>query len=153
MSCDTHEEALALHADGALPEAERGALEAHLQSCPSCARELAELRALLGDLRVAPDDARPPQPFVARTVEAATRARRRTRLAAGAFGLSAIAATAAAWLLLAPVPPPAELRTPDEAAWLAALGGEDEEEDDLEALGLDEFDDDALDELVALSEG
>lgn len=158
MSCASHEEALALHADDALEGEEARALEAHLQSCHACASDFAALRALVGDLRAAAP--RPAEPFVATTVAAATTARRKGRVArAGGLTAVGIAAAAAAWLLLAPPPPtpPAELSLPgDDTAWLAALGEDDaasEEEDELTTLGLDELDDDALDELVALAEG
>ncbi len=159
MSCTTHEEGLALHASDALEGEARQALETHLRSCPSCAAELTALRALLVELQATAPRPGPAGAFVAATVEAATRSRRTRRLVRS-FGLAglgvAAAAAAAAWLLLAPAQTPAQLLPPgDDAAWLAALGDEDgaEDEDELTTLGLDEFDDDALDELVELAEG
>jgi anti-sigma-K factor RskA/putative zinc finger protein len=50
---NTHEdyrEALALHALGSLEQAERHELEAHLETCPGCLVELAELREAAADL-------------------------------------------------------------------------------------------------------
>jgi hypothetical protein len=44
MTHDACRETLALHALGASEAAERQALESHLETCPSCAAELAELR-------------------------------------------------------------------------------------------------------------
>jgi anti-sigma-K factor RskA len=47
---DDYREALALHALGSVESAERTELEAHLETCPSCLRELAELRETAADL-------------------------------------------------------------------------------------------------------
>jgi anti-sigma factor RsiW len=46
MSKCPSDEKLAAYFDGELPEAEAGAVEAHVRSCQACAGELAELREL-----------------------------------------------------------------------------------------------------------
>ena len=43
MSCAGNQSTLALYAGGDLPEAAAGPLRAHLEHCPGCRRELAEL--------------------------------------------------------------------------------------------------------------
>jgi anti-sigma factor RsiW len=45
MSCETHDQTLALHAGGDLPPDQAIALRAHLDGCPRCRQVLAELGA------------------------------------------------------------------------------------------------------------
>ena len=48
---------MAAYLDGALPDADRARLEAHLAGCPHCSEYLAQMRATIDALgRVEPDD-------------------------------------------------------------------------------------------------
>jgi len=146
MSCVDREEALALHADGALEGTERAALELHLQSCSACRSELAALQALVGELRASRPPAGDRERFVAATVRAATRPTRAPRrLLALAGGLAAAAAAGVA-LLYGPAEPP----EPVEAVAAAPLFEDDDDDealDELALLDVYEFDDDAVEAL------
>ena len=50
MSCDRYSPMISAYLDGELPEEDRRRLEKHLAACPACARELADLKGLTGDL-------------------------------------------------------------------------------------------------------
>ena len=63
-------ESLGAYALGALPEDERAKLERHLQECPSCRRELAELQAAVDVLPGAAPPVQPPPELRARIVTA-----------------------------------------------------------------------------------
>jgi anti-sigma factor RsiW len=60
MTHDHYRELLALHAVGSLEEGEERMLEAHLQSCRFCARELAALREAAANLALLVSPAAPP---------------------------------------------------------------------------------------------
>ena len=63
-------ESLGAYALGALPEDERAELERHLQECPSCRRELAELQAAVDVLPGATPPVQPPPELRARIMAA-----------------------------------------------------------------------------------
>ena len=107
--CREWRESLGAAALGRLPEAERAGLEAHLEGCPECSAELAELRSVarvmpLADPQRFAEPAQPP-PGLAERIEAtiagerrsAERGRRR-RLGLALGGAAAAAAAAAAVL-------------------------------------------------------
>ncbi len=75
------EDALSAYLDGALPAAERAAVEAHLAACPACRTALAELRATQALLRAAPRPA-PPRSFALTPAQAEALRSGRTRPAA-----------------------------------------------------------------------
>jgi len=115
MSCDQYSDAIVELADGTLPEAERRAVEAHLEGCPSC-------RALATDLGRIREAARALEPLEAPPVvwsriqrALATKAERasapwfrQTRWLALAASLVVVAGAAALMLRVPVAPVPAE---------------------------------------------
>jgi hypothetical protein len=99
-----HHADVAGYALGALNPPERARFEAHLEACPACREELAELREAAELLALAPPAAEPPADLQARTLAA-------VRRAAADDGSAAAAA--------APVRRPAASR---RRAWALALG-------------------------------
>jgi hypothetical protein len=91
------EEDLSAHVDGRLPAAESARLEAHLASCESCRRHLAELRAVVEGLRSLPA-APAPRSFVLRPEQVQPRRQAPAATLAWAFGPAG--AAAAAFVLL-----------------------------------------------------
>ncbi|MCX5794092.1 MAG: zf-HC2 domain-containing protein [Elusimicrobia bacterium] len=59
MECDRMRESLESYAAGRLPAAEASRLEAHLQVCPACSRELRWVRVLKAAVRGVPRPALP----------------------------------------------------------------------------------------------
>lgn len=110
-SCRDWRESLAAYALGQLPEEERAALEAHLEGCPGCHAEMAELTEVARLLPLADPahfDAAPvPSPSladrIAATIRAERRAQRRRRrwggLALSGATAVAVAATLAIFVL------------------------------------------------------
>jgi hypothetical protein len=79
MTCTRYETDLALYVERDLPEAEVAAVEAHLRSCASCSRFLAELRASqaqVKDLAAEEIDSEALAVMRVRTIVATARARR-----------------------------------------------------------------------------
>ena len=50
LACIEEVELITEYLEGALPEAERRRLEAHLESCPGCTEYLAQMKAVAGSL-------------------------------------------------------------------------------------------------------
>lgn len=90
---------LSTYIDGRLSERERPALEAHLEACPSCQRELQELQATVEALRSLPPQ-EAPRSFALRPEQVAPRPARR-RPAPSLGGLAAPVRLAAASLAVA----------------------------------------------------
>jgi len=75
MTAPNHEmfaEMVAAYALGALDSSERASFEAHLASCVTCQRELAELRRVTAGLGLAADPIAPPESLKAKTIARAT---------------------------------------------------------------------------------
>lgn len=70
MTCDEARESLSAYLDEALAPHERSQVDAHLETCPACRRELAALRGTVALLQRA-EPARAPVGFVDRVVAAA----------------------------------------------------------------------------------
>lgn len=84
-TCEEVRISLGVYVLGALDEAERAAVEAHLDGCPECAAELAELSGLPAMLsRVDPGDialaATPPRAVLDRLLAASAKRHRRSRV-------------------------------------------------------------------------
>jgi anti-sigma factor RsiW len=129
--------------DGALPQAESAALQAHLEVCPSCAAAHARLASLLAGAAALPRSIEPPAEVWAavraRTVDArpsrwAMLWSLRYPLAAAAVALIVI--TSLATMLLTRQPPSVAL-SPNASVTLAALA-EAEQEYKLIAAGLEQ---------------
>jgi anti-sigma factor RsiW len=59
LACVNEVEIITDYLEGALPEAERRRLEAHIAICPGCTEYLAQMRALAGGLGELREDAIP----------------------------------------------------------------------------------------------
>jgi anti-sigma-K factor RskA len=70
MTHDAYAEKVALHALGALRGAEAEDLEAHLETCEACARQLAELRDTAAELTYAASPITPPAALSGRILDA-----------------------------------------------------------------------------------
>jgi anti-sigma-K factor RskA len=108
MTHTPFEESVGAYALGALDANEQRAFEAHLESCPKCAAELADLRRVSTGLAMSVEPIAPPQDLKARTIARATnqpQARRDTPV---------------------PAPPVSIARPPHKRSslpWLAAAAG------------------------------
>ncbi|PYQ22112.1 MAG: hypothetical protein DMF81_13305 [Acidobacteria bacterium] len=98
MSCDRSAELLSAYLDGALPPAEREALEAHLNQCADCRARLESLRAVKHALARLPSREAPPGAVRAR-VESLRFAHRTSRMRILAAVLAAVALGAAGLFL------------------------------------------------------
>jgi len=100
------EESVGAYALGALDADEQRAFEAHLESCPKCAADLADLRRVTTGLAMAADAVAPPDDLRARTIARATnqpQARRETPVPAPPVSIvrPARQRTSFAWLAAA----------------------------------------------------
>jgi hypothetical protein len=71
MTCEDARDRLDDLVDGALVDAARRAVEAHVQGCPACGEELRQLRALLAEAQALPRERTPPRdlwPGIAREI-------------------------------------------------------------------------------------
>ena len=102
LDCERWRGDLAMAAVGRLDGSELGALSAHLDGCPSCRSELAELEATTNSLALADPARVEPRPAAVPRRESGARppARRlpRARWALGGAGLVAVAAATLFWL-------------------------------------------------------
>ena len=108
MSHTPFEESVSAYALGALDADERRAFEAHLESCPKCAAELADLRRVTTGLAMSAEPIAPPDDLKARTIARATN-QPQVRLDKPV-----------------PAPPVSIVRAPRQASsipWLAAAAG------------------------------
>jgi anti-sigma factor RsiW len=61
LACIEEVELITDYLEGALPDAERRRLEAHLESCPGCTEYLAQMRQIAGSLGGLRDESIPPE--------------------------------------------------------------------------------------------
>lgn len=104
MSCPTDTTLLDEYLDGSLNEAARRRIEAHLENCPRCSRDLGREFALRSALRNQPVEA-PSPGFATRVLRHATRQKPRGRKSAFAagFATAALAATLVMWIAAGPL--------------------------------------------------
>jgi anti-sigma factor RsiW len=102
LDCERWRGDLAMAAVGRLDGSERRALDAHLDGCPSCRSELAELQATTNSLALADPARVEPRPVTLPSRESGGRVPAwrlpRTRWALGGAGLVAVAAATLFWL-------------------------------------------------------